>query len=79
MEPTESAAGIGKDELFADYRAWCAQGKIIGLQQEEFKRAFDALRASPELEGMIKKFGSRYFGIAFAGGNKSRGPAQSVA
>jgi hypothetical protein len=29
-------------------------------------RAFDVLRASPELQGKIKKFGVRYFGIALA-------------
>ena len=78
-EPTESAAGIGLDELFADYRAWCKQRRVEALRLEEFKHAFDVLRASPELEGKIKKFGSRYFGIAFAGGNESWSAAQSVA
>jgi hypothetical protein len=78
-EPTESAAGIGIDELFVDYRAWCTQRGVTGLRLEEFKLAFDVLRASPELEGKIKKFGNRYFGIAFAIGNESRSSAQSVA
>jgi hypothetical protein len=78
-EPTGSAAGIGIDELFADYRAWCAQGRGASLRLEEFMHAFDALRASPELEGKIKKFGARYFGIALASASKSRGRAQSVA
>jgi hypothetical protein len=78
-EPTESAAGIGIDELFADYRAWCTLGRAAGLRLEEFKLAFDVLRASPELEGKIKKLGNRYFGIAFADGNESRGRTQSVA
>ena len=66
-EPTESAAGIGVDELFVDYQAWCRQTKVAPLQLKQFAREFDRLRASPELEGKIKKFGSRYFGIAFAG------------
>jgi hypothetical protein len=65
-EPTESAAGIGVEELFADYLAWCKQGRIAALRLKEFTRAFDVLRSSPELQGTIKKFGSRYFGIALA-------------
>jgi hypothetical protein len=78
-EPTESAAGIGIDELFADYLKWSKQQQGTSLRLEEFSRAFDALRASPELEGKIKKFGARYFGIALANGSKSRGRVQSVA
>jgi hypothetical protein len=65
-EPTENAAGIGVQDLFADYLAWCKQGHIAALRFKDFTRAFDALRASPELEGKIKKFGTRYFGIALA-------------
>ena len=65
-EPAESAASVGIDELFADYRAWCAQRRAGSLRLEEFMRAFDVLRASPELQGKIKKFGARYFGIALA-------------
>jgi hypothetical protein len=76
-EPTEGAAGIGVDELFADYQAWCRQTKVAPLQLRQFAREFDRLRASPELEGKIKKFGSRYFGIAFVGG-KSRPLATSL-
>jgi hypothetical protein len=78
-EPTESAGGIGIDELFADYRAWCKQRRFAGLGFEEFTHAFDVLRASPELEGKIKKFGSRYFGIAFASAHGTQSAAQSVA
>jgi hypothetical protein len=65
-EPTESAAGIGVEELFADYLAWCMQGRIATLRFKDFTRIFDELRSSPELEGKIKKFGRRYFGIALA-------------
>ena len=35
------------------------------LSQEEFVDEFDRVRQSPQLAGKIKKFGSRYFGIAF--------------
>jgi hypothetical protein len=77
-EPTESAAGIGLDELFADYEAWCLQAKVAPLQLKQFARQFDRLRASPELEGKIKKFGSRYFGVGFAGGSR-RSLASGVA
>jgi hypothetical protein len=62
-EPTESAAGIGVEELFADYQDWCRQTKGAPIQLKKFAREFDRLRASPELKGKIKKFGSRYFGI----------------
>lgn len=78
-EPTENAAGIGIDELFADYLRWCTQERGASLRLEEFMRAFDALRASPELEGKIKKFGARYFGIALAIGSNSRDRVQSIA
>ena len=76
-EPTESAAGIGVDELFVDYQEWCRQRSVAPLQLKQFAREFDRLRASPELEGKIKKFGSRYFGIAFVG--RSRRLASSDA
>ena len=76
-EPTESTAGIGVDEFFVDYKDWCRQTKVAPLQLKQFAREFDRLRASPELEGKIKKFGSRYFGIAFVG--RSRSLASSVA
>jgi hypothetical protein len=65
-EPTENAAGIGVQELFADYLTWCKQGNVAALRLREFTGAFDGLRAAPELEGKIKKFGARYFGIALA-------------
>jgi len=78
-EPTESAAALGIDELFADYLAWCRHRKIVALDQKQFGHAFDRLRTSPELEGKIKKFGSRYFGIALAAGSEKRNRAESVA
>ena len=34
-EPTESAAGIAIDELFADYRAWRKEGRGMSLRLEE--------------------------------------------
>lgn len=65
-EPTETRSGIGADELFAEYRAWCKHANLPPLDAKEFAREFDKLRASPELQGKIKKFGTRYFGIALA-------------
>jgi hypothetical protein len=65
-EPTESRSGIGVDELFAAYRAWCKSVAVPALEAKPFAREFDKLRASPELQGTIKKFGTRYFGIALA-------------
>jgi hypothetical protein len=65
-EPVESRSGIGFDELFAAYRAWCTSAGVPPVDPKEFMRGFDKLRGSPELQGTIKKFGSRYFGIALA-------------
>jgi hypothetical protein len=65
-EPTQSSSGIGVDKLFAAYRAWCKQANVPARDATEFVREFDKLRELPELQGTIKKFGSRYFGIALA-------------
>jgi hypothetical protein len=76
-EPTNSPAGLGADELHADYEAWCmAAGRRV-LSQEEFLDEFDRVRQSPQLAGRIKKFGARYFGIALLGSERavlSHGP-----
>jgi hypothetical protein len=74
-EPTESRSGIGVDELFAAYRAWCKSLALPPLEAKPFAREFDKLRASPELQGTIKKFGARYFGIALA---ETRGPVSAA-
>jgi hypothetical protein len=64
-EPTSKAAGIGADELYGDYQLWCATKALQPLPKENFLEEFDRVRASPQLAGRIKKFGARYFGIAF--------------
>jgi hypothetical protein len=64
-EPTSHPTAIGVEELFADYQVWCLSKSLQALSCEEFVEEFDRVRESPQLAGKIKKFGSRYFGIAF--------------
>ena len=64
-EPTNSPTAVGVEQLHADYEVWCLSKALQPLSQEEFVDEFDRVRQSPELAGKIKKFGSRYFGIAF--------------
>jgi hypothetical protein len=65
-EPKEKGT-LGADELFADYQVWCVSENLHALSVELFVEEFDHIRASPQLAGKIKKFGTRYFGIAFVG------------
>lgn len=62
--PSDEAAAISIDELHADYHAWCASKRLAALGCEAFAEDFDRVREVPELAGKIRKFGSRYFGIA---------------
>jgi hypothetical protein len=77
-EPADSGGGLGLEELLTDYGTWCKQGNFVALARKEFIRAFDRLRASPELEGSIKKFGNRYFGIALARKGEQRRGASAA-
>jgi len=42
------------------------------LLPEAFGREFDRLRELPALRGKIRKFGTRYFGVALATSQSSR-------
>ncbi len=75
-EPTTNPAALGVEELYADYEVWCLSRGLRALAQEEFVDEFDRVRASPQLAGKIKKFGTRYFGIAFVESNVAALPAQ---
>jgi integrase len=77
VNATTNRAAVRVDELYADYEIWCLSGSQRPLGKEEFVDEFDRVRASPQLAGKIKKFGSRYFGIAFVENNVARAlPAQ---
>ena len=65
-EPTTTRGALGAEDLYTDYRRWCAK-KFEPLSHDEFLVEFDRLREAPQLVGRIKKFGSRYFGIALVG------------
>jgi hypothetical protein len=58
--------------LHADYDAWCGSERLPGCEVTAFARAFDRLREMPELNGKIRKFGTRYYGIAVRGGSLAR-------
>jgi hypothetical protein len=66
IAPAGETQAIGGDEIFADYLAWCRQKKYAAMEQREFLAAFDRKRQEYKLEGKIRKFGKRYFGVRLA-------------
>lgn len=62
-EPTADPAAITIDELHADYEVWCLTSGVQPLSRQAFADEFDRVREVPQLEGKIRKFGSRYYGI----------------
>jgi hypothetical protein len=62
-EPTADPAAISIEDLHADYHAWCLARALRSLSLEAFGNEFDRVRELPQLEGKIRKFGSRYYGI----------------
>jgi hypothetical protein len=76
--PSSDARAMGIDELHADYEAWCAENGLNPLPSDAFGEDFDRLRSLPEMGGKIRKFGSRYFGIALVGEHLETLPAQDA-
>jgi hypothetical protein len=74
-EPTSSPKALGAEELFDDYELWCLTKDLRALPQQEFIQEFDRVREVPQLAGTIKKFGTRYFGIALTETSRSVLPA----
>jgi hypothetical protein len=70
-EPAPEASATGSDELYDAYVRWCRQKGRGALPREPFGAEFDRLRELPALRGKIRKFGSRYFGIAVAREDRS--------
>jgi hypothetical protein len=66
--PASETTAIGGDELHRSYVRWCRQKGREALGEKSFEVEFDRLRGLPEPRGKIRKFGTRYFGIALARG-----------
>ena len=62
-EPTADPAAVTIDELYSDYEVWCLTNGLHPLPVEAFATEFDRVREVPQLEGKIRKFGTRYYGI----------------
>lgn len=62
-EPTADPAAVTIDELHAGYEVWCLRNGLQPLSRDAFATEFDRVREVPQLEGKIRKFGSRYYGI----------------
>jgi hypothetical protein len=70
--PAPETSAIGSDELYDAYMRWCRQKGRRMATPEAFTAEFDRLRELPALRGKIRKFGSRYFGIAVAREDRSQ-------
>jgi hypothetical protein len=64
--PAAETDAIGIDDLHHAYVRWCTDKGRVALPPEAFSREFDRLRELPALRGKIRKFGTRYFGVALA-------------
>lgn len=64
--PAVESTAVGSDELYGRYVKWCRQKGRVALATPAFAAEFDRLRELPALRGKIRKFGTRYFGIALA-------------
>jgi hypothetical protein len=64
--PAPESSAIGSAELHQAYERWCTAKGRVAFALETFTAEFDRLRELPALRGKIRKFGSRYFGVALA-------------
>jgi len=62
--PAADASAVPVESLHADYERWCADSGVRADNLAKFGREFDRVREMPELTGKIRKFGTRYFGVA---------------
>jgi hypothetical protein len=70
--PRSDGGATSLSNLYQAFEAWCATEQLPGCEVTAFARAFDRLREMPELNGKIRKFGTRYYGIAVRGGAHAR-------
>jgi hypothetical protein len=75
-EPTADPAAVSIDELHSDYEIWCRMNALLPLSRETFAAEFDRVREVPQLEGKIRKFGNRYYGIRVIERKVARLPAR---
>lgn len=75
-EPTADPAAISTEELHADYERWCNASALQPLSRDAFTTEFDRVRELPQLEGKIRKFGSRYYGLRLIEAKIARLPAR---
>ena len=66
--PRSDGGATSLSNLHRDFDAWCGAQQLPSCEVSAFAQAFDRLREMPELNGKIRKFGSRYYGIAVRGG-----------
>lgn len=70
--PRSDGGATSLSDLHRDFDAWCGTQHLPSCEVPAFAQAFDRLREMPELNGKIRKFGSRYYGIAVRGGAHAR-------
>jgi hypothetical protein len=70
--PRSDGGATSLGDLLQDFDAWCRAEQLSGCETAAFAAAFDRLREMPELAGKIRKFGTRYYGIAVRGGRRAR-------
>jgi hypothetical protein len=75
-EPTGDPAAVAFHELHSDYVRWCNANALQPLSRDVFTTEFDRVRELPQLEGKIRKFGSRYYGIRLIEPKIARLPAR---
>jgi hypothetical protein len=78
-EPTAEPAAISIEELHADYERWCTANALQPLGRDAFTTEFDHVRELPQLEGKIRKFSNRYYGIRLIEPKIARLPARKRA
>lgn len=71
-EPTSDQAAVLAEELHTDYEVWCFANALQPLSREDFMAEFDRVRELPQLEGKIRKFDSRYYGVRIIERNVAR-------
>ena len=62
--PNPEGEAIPLRDLYDDYCVWCRVHDLTPSTMLAFGAEFDRLRDIPELNGKIRKFGNRYYGIA---------------
>ncbi len=75
-EPTADTAAISVEELHANYELWCRANGLRSYPREAFAIEFDQVRELPQLDGKIRKFGNRYYGIRLVDGKVTRLPVR---